>query len=159
MTEDLDGPERRKGYKELFEMLTEHTARIELRVSRFIFRGSIGFAVIGVSSAVALAGFGIVLREQQDQTDQIKDTRETVTRTVCEDTNDRNRNTSKRIIELSDEAMKKLKTEAEREDAKIRRDSTLGLIDALVPVQDCDYLVDLALGKVKPRTEIGPRRQ
>lgn len=66
----------KKDMQKGFALLTE-------RLSRFIRKASIGFAIIGVICAIALAGFALVLKAFQNQ-------RYNVFVTSCEDSNERN---------------------------------------------------------------------
>lgn len=113
MTEEYGGPERREGYAELAAKLDQHVAEIELRFSRWFRAGLAIVAVIGLTSTIALIGFGYALREIQQQR-----------RDVCESQNRRHDSTLKAV-----------------ESAKFRtpetKQVTIKLINSLVPVQDC----------------------
>jgi precorrin-2 methylase len=51
-------PDRRKhGYKELENKLDRHAEEIKSRLEKFIRRGLVAFAIIGIFTALALFGF------------------------------------------------------------------------------------------------------
>lgn len=145
--ENLNGPERRKGQQELVEHFDEHADSIEARFQRFVKKALIGFAVIGLTSALALIGYGFVLREQGKIVADIQTQRENSLRSLCEDQNKRHDDTSKKLTDAAakDEAARK--TEAGKAEVRRRRDVTLALIDALSPHQDCDELVKQSVKK------------
>jgi hypothetical protein len=116
MSEEYDGPERREGYAELAQRLDEHANHISERFSRWFRLGLIAFAIIGVTSAIALVGFGYALREIQMQR-----------REICESQNRRHDNTINRL------------NNTDRFSPEGRKVTT-ALVDALVPVQDCSKI-------------------
>lgn len=144
-------PDRRKNtYVELERKLDAHIDKIEAKFDRWFRRGLVIVALIGLCCAIALVGVYVVLGE-------IKDTREEFTRTQCEAQNNHNKNTSKALTVAAqhdiDNAKKNLPTSQGKVSAKEienRRDVTLALIDALSPVQNCDYLVKLSVGDATP---------
>lgn len=161
----LELPDRRKTtYADLEKKIDEHAEHLEERISNWIRRGLVAYAIIAFFCTVALIGFGFVLAEQQDTSDQlatlvdqneqtakdIQQQRADSTRISCENTNQRNVNTSAQLTALSKADEDQRKTEAGKKEVRRRRDVTLSLIDALSPVQNCDYLVDVVLGKVEP---------
>ena len=152
---------RRHGYAELEQKLDDHAAAIAERF-RKRYRGMlIAFSIIGLTSAFALVGFGIVLREQGEQQDRIEELaesnrefandiqaqREKSVRSQCEDQNARNTATSDALIKAAKEDADKRVTAAAKKEVERRRDVTLALIDALQPVRNCDDVVALALGE------------
>lgn len=58
---------RRHGYKELEEKLEEHAHEMEDRLRKFFTKALIAFAIVGVTSAGSLLGFGILLKVIQNQ--------------------------------------------------------------------------------------------
>jgi len=155
---------RRHGYKELEERLDAHAAEIAHRFKKR-YRGMlIAFSIIGLSSAVALVGFGIVLEQQgnqQDRIEQLAEENQTLAldiqsqraksvRLACEDQNDRNTQTSDALIAAAEEDAAQRETEAEKAEVRRRRDVTLALINALQPVKDCQEVVAIALGEESP---------
>lgn len=138
--EELDLPDRRKNtYEGLANRLDAHIQRIEDRLSHR-FRGMlVAFSLIGVTSTLALIGFGLVLAEIQDQRYQ-----------VCTDSNTRAANTKTKLTELAAEDEASRKTEAGKAEVRRRRDVTLGLIDALQPTLDCDEVVETGLKAYLP---------
>lgn len=155
-------PDRRANtYESLEKRLDEHIERIEDRFHKR-FRGMlIAFSLIGITSAVALGGFSIVLEEQQEHTDRIEQLaeenkalsqeiqaqRKDSIRALCEDQNARNKGTSQALIDAAQKDIDSRTTEAEKVENRRRRDVTLALIDALAPVQDCDKVVAEAVPK------------
>lgn len=118
--------ERRKGFKELAENIDTHAEALDRRLETFIKKATLGFAIVGVSSAVGLAGFGVVLHEfQQDNTND------------CLKQNARHDDTSNQLIALAKVDEDARKTEAEKLEVRRRRDVTLALIDALAPKEKC----------------------
>lgn len=83
--------------------------------------------VIGLTSAVALAGFGYLLYERGKDDKQ-----------VCENQNTRHDNAIKALKIGSDLDQKNAPNEAARVEIRRRRDVTISLIDALTPKTDCD---------------------
>lgn len=134
---------RRHTYDALEKKLDHHLEIIEDRFERWFKRGLAAFVIIALCSTAALIGFGINLN-------QIKDNRERYTRTECENTNKRNHDTSAQLTEAAQADIDKRHTQAGKDEVTRRRDVTLALIDALAPVRNCDYEVDLAMGRVKP---------
>lgn len=161
---------RRHGYKELDQKLEAHTATIEQRFSewetklnllakstqalaastqerfrRWFIVGLLAFSVIGLASGVAIIGYGFVIKNQRKTAartaQRIQDQREATVRGNCETTNTRNRRTSEKLIAASKLDLSTAKTAAQRSDIRRRRDFTLALIDALVPIEDCDQKV------------------
>jgi hypothetical protein len=112
MTDEYEGPERREGYAELADKLDGHVAEIEARFSRWFRAGLMIVTIIGLTSAVALVGFGFALREIQQQR-----------REVCVSQNRRH-----------DATLERLKTSGI---SPAGRQLTTNLVDALLPVQNC----------------------
>ncbi len=76
MSEPLPPDRRRNGwYKEFEDRLERHAERVEERQSRFFSKALIAFAVIGLASAIALFGFGVTLKNQNQQNEQIQQER------------------------------------------------------------------------------------
>lgn len=84
-------------HKELTEELTAHANRIESRIRRFYSRALGAFAVMGISCAVALVGFGVVLDAQKTTTHNIQQQRYDAFLQTCLDTNVRHDNVIARI--------------------------------------------------------------
>jgi hypothetical protein len=116
MSEEYDGPERREGYAELAKRLDDHADEIAARFSRWFRAGLIAFAVIALTSAIALVGFGYALREIQQQR-----------REICISQNRRHDNTINRL------------NNTDRFSPEGRKVTT-ELVDALVPVQNCSEI-------------------
>lgn len=103
MTEELRGfaqKERRKGYKELGEELEAHADRIEARLHRFFFRCLAAFAVLGLTSAISLLGFGVVLKQQARNSRDIQQQRYDTLMTNCLEQNRRHDRAQARAEEV-----------------------------------------------------------
>lgn len=118
MSNDYEGPERREGYSELAEKLDAHADEIAARFSRWFRAGLVIISVIGLTSFGALIGFGYALREIQQQRKEI-----------CVSQNRRHDNT---ILRLGT-------SDFDPE----RRRITIGLVDALLPRQNCNKIQTL----------------
>lgn len=154
-------PERRKEYTGLEERLDTHAEVLEKRLSRFIIKALLAFAAIGLLTAVALFGFGLVLDKQSSTADrltavveanrqtaiEIQNQRKDSIRSACELTNKRHNDTTKALIIGAGADINSRKTEAGKKEVRRRRDVTLGLINALVPKQNCDALVERSVKK------------
>ena len=121
---DYDGPERRRGYEELAEELDKHVSDIERRFQKWFKAGLIAFALIGITSAIALGGFALVLKEQND-----------FTRQQCHEQNARR---SAVITAFNREQARLIRQNPDQAPA-IRRNTgaNLRIINALVPKKDC----------------------
>jgi hypothetical protein len=160
---DEDGPERRKGYAELGEQLEAHADRLEMRLHRFFKKALIAIAIIGFFTAVALAGFGIVLRQQQETSDTLKATasqlkdltlsnkkfasdiqeqRADSIRDACTAQNKRHDGSIAALTKGANHDIAHAKELGLKvTEVKRRRDVTIGLLNALAPFQDCEKLV------------------
>lgn len=158
-------PERRKGHQELVEKFDTHASQVEnkleRRLERFIKKALVGFAVIGFFTAIALFGFGLVLREQgesnqkvaalakanADLVEDIQSQRATNIREDCESLNSRHDKTTAALIKGAKQDEDRRVSGVEKKEVRRRRDVTLGLIDALVPKENCNKKVRDALGQ------------
>lgn len=139
----LDLPDRRKNtYDDLVDRLNKYTAAVERRLHRFFMKTLFVFAIIGITSAVALFGFGIVLS-------RLADTRRTFVRDTCHAQNDRH---DKTIAALRKTAKDKRLRDpgVSQSEAQLRLTATIKLIDALAPKQDCNKLAQVSTGDAKP---------
>lgn len=142
-------PDRRKNtYEELEKRLDHHLEIIEDRFERWFRRGLIAFAVMALCCFAALFGFAINLHE-------IKSNRELFVREACEQTNGRHDQTLARFEEAAAEGKRKHPELAQ--EIEESRDSNIGIIEALAPHQDCDYLVKLSKGQIKPTPTPKPK--
>lgn len=132
---------RRNGYEEVVRKLDEHAAHIEERFRRWFIVGLVAFSIIAVSSGVALIGYGLVLRSQADFTRDIQQQRREATLASCTETNDRNKDTKEALKAGSNQDQANSEDTISKEEIQRRTAVTLALIDALVPVRDCDKLV------------------
>lgn len=126
---------RRHGYVELAEQMETFERDILRRLRRFFLRSLLAFAVIGIASAVAIFGFGLVLKRQSDITNDIQKQRFNSLFLSCTDTNDRNRDVNTQI----DSAITKIplgpkRTLAEKQSGPFRL-----IISAAVPLTDDCY--------------------
>jgi hypothetical protein len=151
----LEIPDRRKNtYAALEAKVHEYFDAVEARLNRFFAKALFIFATISITSAIALLGFGILLGDQRDTNDKlerevqtnrrlglaIQDQRRNLISDSCKEQNDRNRNTKNalRIQAAIDERNAPPEARAE---IRRRRDVTFLLIDALVPVKNCQQEV------------------
>lgn len=97
-----------QGYKELKDSLTRQSEKTEKRLHRWLVMGLIAFTVFGLTSSVALVGFGVLLKkqntltnQQSSVTDEIQKQRYNSFKDLCEDQNKRHNN----VIGQIDEAV------------------------------------------------------
>jgi hypothetical protein len=128
LSDEYDGPERREGYEEIARKLDDHVSHIEDRFSKWFKMGLLAFGFIGITSAIALVGFGFALREIQQQR-----------REVCQSQNRRHDAAVRQFRRLARDSIKQQPENAARIRAAVR--GNLAIIDALVPVQNCDKTV------------------
>lgn len=156
MSEDPDTEEyqiidrRKNGYAEVEEKLSEsaeefrsHALEIEARFRKWLVVSLIGFSIIGLSSFVAVFGFGLILKSQNDFVKDIQQQRREATFNDCEETNKRNENTVAALKAGSDVDQNKALDEAARSEIRRRRDVTIALINALAPTEDCVKLTKI----------------
>jgi hypothetical protein len=140
-----DGPERRKSgwHEEVLAALNGHADRIENRLRRWIRKITVGFAILGLACALALVGYGYLLRQQNKTTDRIQAQRKEFVRRTCTDQNHRHHKT----IGVLDKLLLKQphKTAAQKKAIATARSQNILLINALVPLQNCDKLVRIAV--------------
>lgn len=138
----LDLPDRRQHtYEELAQKLDDHTVEVERRLHRFFKKALFIFAVIGITSAVALLGFTIVLGE-------IKKTRRDFVEATCKEQNQRHDKTIAKFKSAAAESIKRFPKFAEQIEASVK--DNLEIIDALAPKRDCKKLADVAVGDAEP---------
>lgn len=129
---DLDFPEGidETNLQTKFDELALATAK---RIREFFVKALMAIAIIGLSSAIALFGFGIVLRELNSTDNQIQNQRFNTLYDICVDQNERH---NKAI----GEAKKILPMRA--------HDTVFRLVDQLVPyIEDCfEYTRDRVKG-------------
>jgi hypothetical protein len=150
MTEESYPPNRRKlpdrrkdEYEELNKKIDERFDALTERVARFISKALMGFALIGVTSALGLLGFGFVLKREGENTDEIQKQRRESILTACRDQNIRHDNTVIQFRKIAVTAAAANPKQAKQ----IRRniDANLRIIDAIAPKQNCDHLVQAAV--------------
>ncbi len=128
----MDIPDRRKNTYESLEIkVHEYFEEVETRLNQFFIKALFIFATISITSAVALLGFGILLGDQRETNDKLKDqvqTNRLLSLAIqnqrrnfifenCRDQNRRNRDAKKA---LPDQSL---------------------LIDTLIPIQNCRQAV------------------
>jgi autonomous glycyl radical cofactor GrcA len=121
-------PDRRKNtYADLERRIDDHANHIEDRLSRWLRLGLVAFAIIGVVCTISLVGFGIVLREVQNQRHE-----------ACTNQNGRHDRTLTLFRAAASDAIKR---DPERA-PEIRRsiNTNVAIINALAPKQNCDVI-------------------
>jgi len=117
--------DRRKGER---REVTPHQEYLEERLRTFFAKCLAIFAVLGITTAVALLGFGIVLGKQKDLTHQIQVQRFESLLQGCIDTNQRNVAVNQQI----DSAIAKLPPKG-RSQAKEKAKPFRLILEAAVP--------------------------
>lgn len=112
-----------RGYQEL-----------EDTIKKWIFRGLVAFAVIGLACAISLVGFGILLTKQGNNTQEIQDQRYKATLDSCMDTNARHDNV---ILRIDDAVATTPKAERKRAEEGAKPFKLI--LEAAVPfTKDCE---------------------
>lgn len=150
-------PERRKAsfvaldeyQEELAKQFANHVDEIDRRLRYFYTRALVAFAVIGITSALAIFGFGYVLSQQTDKGKEIQKQRKAFAQEACHETNDRHDRATAALVTGSTSDIQAAQTEAEKNDIRRRRDVTLALIDVIAPKQNCDVQAQEAVQEVK----------
>lgn len=132
MSDDYDGPERRKGYEDLKQELDDHADAIALRFSRWFRGGLIAMSIMAVAVAISLIGFGYALNEIQDQR-----------REVCESQNRRHDNTIKAFH--AEEALAIKRNPQLEQRIRASSAANIRIINALLPKLNCDSRVQTPL--------------
>lgn len=109
-------------------------AQLEKQLQKFFRKALIAFAIIGMTCFISLLGFGLVLREIQQERF------ESCTNQVL-----RHDAATKALIAGSDQDQANAADEAARKEIRRRRDVTLALIDAISPRQNCKKTVPTGL--------------
>lgn len=102
---DSDIPPRRDGTPEELEELIIvrsdiHYDAVEVRLARFVNKSLIAFAVIGVTCAISILGFGFVLKQQHDTSNDIQRQRFEALVYACNQQNDRHDRTIEKANKL-----------------------------------------------------------
>lgn len=117
----------------LEERLHEFFDLVQERLRSFFAKCLMIFAVLGVSCAAGLLGFGIVLRKQSDLTDQIQAQRYDAVLSSCNETNSRNIDVNSKIDDAIAHLPAKRRDKAEKQSQAFRL-----IISASVPLtRDC----------------------
>lgn len=85
------------GYRELEKKISRHAEKIEGRFHRWFMGGLIAFAIIALTSAVALGGFSVLLTKQGNLTTKIQQQRYDSVLDACLDQNIRHDDVIKKI--------------------------------------------------------------
>lgn len=138
-------PERRRmgWHDEVLWELNQHANRIEARLHRFFKKALIAIGIIGITSFVALIGFGIVLSK-------INETRRDFVRDTCVATNKRHDDATNYIIDIANEQTRDAHSDAERAAVQKGLRQYLKLIDLQAPKQNCNELAKVATGQAEP---------
>lgn len=162
---DLTSPGRRD-YDNLVNDLEDHITGTDRRLRKFFIGALAVLAIIGFSTAASIAGFGIVLHEQQQTSDQQQKTakqlaklvvqnkqftkdiqkqrRESI-REACREQTRKHDKTVNALMKGSNLDQKNAPNAAARKEIRRRRDVTIGLIDALAPAENCEQKVKEAV--------------
>lgn len=125
--EQFDEDRRENLLAPVRDRFDEHVERIEGWLHTWCSRVLIGFAIIGFTSAIALAGFGYVLYVEKEKV-----------RDLCEARNIRHDNGITALKIGSDQDQLNAPNEAVRAEIRRRRDVTISLINNIQPKIDCD---------------------
>lgn len=121
------------GYQELSTKLEKQADKNEERFHRWFLAGLIAVAIIGLTSAVALAGFGVLLTKQGSITDQIQMQRYSSVLDACLDQNERH----DKVIVKIDEAVAQTPPARQRQAREGAKPFKL-ILEAAVPyTKDC----------------------
>lgn len=113
--------------------VTPHQEYLEQRLRSFFAKCLAIFAVLGVTNAVALLGFGIVLGKESNLTDKIQRQRYDALLTSCVETNQRSTDVNDRI----DDAIAKLPPRNQKS-ARVKSAPFRLILSAAVPYRsDC----------------------
>lgn len=115
---------------------------LEKRFHNWFLTGMVAFVILGLSCAGAAFGFGYVLDKLQEQ-------RESFIHDNCDAQNKRNTDTINKLTEATNEARNEATTQAEKKRIENSLEASIAIINALVPVQDCDLLIQVARGEAE----------
>ena len=131
---------RRHGYRELEQKLDKHAHDLDVRLSKFFRKCLIAFAIIGITSAIAIGGYGLVLRTQGKQADEIQQQREFSIRTACVDQNVRHDNTIDELNKASAKLIEENPGQKKAIEASVAANTKI--LEAAIPKKDCKKLVN-----------------
>jgi hypothetical protein len=135
-------PDRRKhAYEDLVQRLDEHTDATNRRLHSFFAKALAIFTIIGITSALALFGFGLTLNN-------FRTIRKNFVRDTCVAQNKRHDRTIAKFKAATNRAVKRTPKFARAIRAGER--DNLSIIDALAPKQDCVKLSKVSVGEAKP---------
>lgn len=138
------------GYRELEAKLDRHAVDIETRFHRWFIRGLVAFGLMALGVVLGLVGYGLVLGNQGDLLDRFKETRKEFVLDSCKAQNKRHDTTVKRLVKAEKDEEIKHKSRRARMTIRNRAEVSIGLIDSLAPVQDCQKLAAVSVGEAKP---------
>lgn len=107
------------------------------RYRKFTSKVLVAVAIIGVTSAIALALGGQGILNNSDRINDVQGSR----LAACNDTNDRNAKSVDKLNGIYAEAIKKAGP-ARRKELELSLQQTIGLINALVPARNCKAIVE-----------------
>lgn len=166
MSDELDqDPSERRAvpYEHIDRKIDEDLDAIRKQIHRFFLWGLVIVAIVGISTAVSIFGFGIVLKKQGEQNDRIEQQnaeiqkqnaaiqqqREDFVRQSCIDQNARHDNTVKSFQAAANKDVANAKKLGLNPDEVRRREAvTTKIVDLLQPHQDCETLVRKAVQPV-----------
>lgn len=129
------------GYRELENRLDAQARDIRERFHRWFLISLTAFAVVGLTSSIALVGFGLLLTKQGQFTSDIQQQRRDTINGQCLDQNNRHNDTVDRLIRAEKVAEKKAATLSAKLKIRNSVEVSLGLIDSLAPLRDCNEVV------------------
>lgn len=115
---------------------------LEKRFHNWFLTGMVAFVILGLSCAGAAFGFGYVL-------DKIQKQRESFIHDNCDAQNQRNTDTINELTAATNNARNEATSKAEKDRIDHSLEASIAIINALVPVQDCDRLVQVARGEAE----------
>lgn len=121
-------PDRRKQtYASLEKLIDDHAEYLDAKLSRWIKLGLLAFSIIAMFCILGLVGYGVVLREIQNQRHE-----------ACQGQNVRHDRT---VVLFKKEAADLVKKHPEQANAVAENTAAnLRIIDSLTPKQDCNKL-------------------
>lgn len=124
---------------------------LEKRFHKWFLTGMVAFVLLGLTTVAAGFGFSYLLG-------QIQKNRERFIHDNCSAQNTRNTVTVTKLTELTNEAANEARSQGEKRRINQSLEGSLAIINALVPVQDCDMLVKVARGEAEaPPPEPQPK--
>lgn len=164
MTDDHRSSSGRREYDDANKALNDHIEHNDRRLRKFFIGALMAFSIVGLATTASLIGFSIVLHDQQNTQNQLKELvkqnkqfaadiqkqRIDFTRQTCEDTNARHDKTTRSFQAAANQDIKNAKKLGLNPDEVRRREAvTQTIVDLLQPKQDCAALVKQTVKPVK----------